>query len=85
MESRMSNVIGHDAVCQARFKKHIYFEWNNFCCNIVMATNISINKTLSIHDWVKNYSCENVFNEKIINTFDVLACMQMRPDENKFW
>ena len=50
-----------------------------------MATNISINKTLSIHDWVKNYSCENVFNEKIINTFDVLACMQMRPDENKFW
>ena len=39
---------------------------------------------ISIHDSVKNYSCDNVFNEKIINTFDVLKFIQMRTDKNKF-
>ena len=47
--------------------------------NFVMAINISID------DSVKNYSCHNVFNEKNVNTFDVLTSIQMRAYENKFW
>ena len=39
---------------------------------------------ISIHDWVKNYSCHNAFNKKNINAFDVLTFMQMHTDENKF-
>ena len=39
---------------------------------------------ISIHDSVKNYSCHNAFNEKNINTFDVVTFIQMRTDENKF-
>ena len=27
---------------------------------------------------LKNYSCQNVFNEENINTFDVLTIIQMR-------
>ena len=39
--------------------------------NFVMAINISID------DSVKNYSCHNVFNEKNVNTFDVLTFIQI--------
>ena len=75
----MSNPLGHGAVWLKRVKKHIYFEWNNFCCNTVMAINISIDKTFSVHDFQKLFMC-NVFNEKIINTFDVLTFIQMEMD-----
>ena len=33
---------------------------------------------------LKNYLCHNVFNKKNINTFDVLAFIQVHTDENKF-
>ena len=46
-----------------------------------MVINNSINKTFSIYDSVKNYSCHNVFNEKKY----VLTFIQMRTYENKFW
>ena len=49
-----------------------------------MTISISIDKTFSILDSFKNQSCDNVFNEKNINTFDVLTFIQMRTDENKF-
>ena len=50
-----------------------------------MAINIIINKTFNIHNLLKNYPYDNVFNEKIINTLDVLTMIQMCTDENKFW
>ena len=33
---------------------------------------------------LKNYSCHNFFNQKDINTFDVLTFMQVHADKNKF-
>ena len=42
-----------------------------------MVINISINKTFSIHDPVKNYSFHNVFNKKKYQYFDVLILIQM--------
>ena len=49
----------------------------NSIYNFVMAINIST------HESVKNYSYLNVFNEKNINTSDILTFKQMRTDENK--
>ena len=53
IESCMSHPLGHGAVWLKRVKKHIYFEWNNFCCNTVIVINISIDKTFSVHDFQK--------------------------------
>ena len=36
----------------------------DFIVNIVMVINITINKTFSIHDSVKNYSCHNVLMKR---------------------
>ena len=49
----------------------------NSIYNFVMAINIST------HESVKSYSYLNVFNEKNINTFDILTFKQIRTDENK--
>ena len=56
----------------------------DFAVNIVMLINITINKTFRIHVLVKNYSCYNVFDQKNVNTFNVLDLIQVRTDENKF-
>ena len=48
-----------------------------------MVVNITFNKTLNIHDLLKNYSCYNVFNQKDMNTFIVLT-FTARIDKNKF-
>ena len=50
----------------------------------VIAINITIKKTFSIHDSLKNYSCYNAFNRENINTFNVLTFIQVRTDNNKF-
>ena len=50
----------------------------------VMVINITINKTFSIHDSLKNYSCCNVFNQKGVNTFNVLTFIQVCTNKNKF-
>ena len=49
-----------------------------------MVINIAINKTFFIHNSVKNYSCYDVFNQKDINTFDVLTFIQVSMNKNKF-
>ena len=49
-----------------------------------MVINITINKTFSIPDSLKNNSCYNVFNQKGMNTFNVLTFIQARTDKNKF-
>ena len=46
--------------------------------------NIATNKAFFIHNSVKNYSCYNVFNQKDINTFDVLTFIQVSMNKNKF-
>ena len=56
----------------------------DFAVNIVMVINITINKTFRVHVSVKNYSCYNVFDQKDMNTFNVLTFIQVRTDENKF-
>ena len=45
---------------------------------------ITINKTFSIHDSLKNYSCYNVFNQMGMNTFNVLTFIQVCTNKNKF-
>ena len=45
---------------------------------------ITINKTFSIHDSLKNCSCYNVFNQKGMNTFNVLTFIQVCTNNNKF-
>ena len=40
---------------------------------------------ISIHNFVKNYSCHNVYQQKEYQYFDVLTFIQMRTDENKLW
>ena len=49
-----------------------------------MVINIAINKTFFIHNSVKNYSCYDVFNQKDINTFDVLTFIQVSMNKNTF-
>ena len=56
----------------------------DFTVNIVMLINITMNKTFRIHVLVKNYSCYNVFDQKNVNTFNVLTLIQVPTDENKF-
>ena len=56
----------------------------DFAVNIVTVINIAINKTFFIHNSVKNYSCYNVFNQKDINTFDVLTFILVSMNKNKF-
>ena len=50
----------------------------------VMVINITINKAFSIHDLLKNYSCYNVFNQKGMNTFNVLRFVLVCTNKNKF-
>ena len=50
----------------------------------VTVINITINKTFSIHDSLKNNSCYSVFNQNGMNTFNVLTFIQARTDKNKF-
>ena len=61
---------------------------HDFAVNIVMVINITISKTFNIHltfnDLVKHYSCYNVFNQKDMDTFNVLTFIQVRTDKNKF-
>ena len=53
-----------------------------------MVINITINKTFDIYltfnDLVKHYSYYNVFNQKDMDTFNVLTFIQVRTDKNKF-
>ena len=52
--------------------------------NIMKVINIDINKTFGIHDLLNNYLCYNVFNREDMNTFNVLAFIQVRTDTNNF-
>ena len=49
-----------------------------------MLINVTINKTFDIHVFVKTYSCYNIFNQRDMNTFNILTFMQVRTDKNKF-
>ena len=49
----------------------------------VIVINITIRKTFTIHDSLKNYLCYNAFNQENINTFNVLTFIQVRTDKNK--
>ena len=49
----------------------------------VSVINITIRKTFTTHDSLKNYLCYNAFNQENINTFNVLTFIQVRTDKNK--
>ena len=49
----------------------------DFAVNIVMVINITINNRFGIHNSIENYSCYNVFNQKDMNIFNVLAFIQL--------